>query len=263
MHLVRPQIRFFICPATVTFRPFSRLLLRYLKLTGKLTARIFSSQTSLVYLDLSRNYFEGELPLAWFLPFWAKDPESNDGLVDRGNDSSDTKQGKPSRLSYFNVSRNQLTGSIPAGIRQLTALDTLDISYNKLEGIVPIDIGNCISLRVLCLSRCGLSGRIYGIDLEKEGDNRLGEDSGGVGRLTKLETLRLDGNILEGSVPAELGKLSRLQVLQLQVFHGLGDILTEASIENKIEVLSEFLACHKRSEHTGKHSRLQEAENCE
>lgn len=234
--LARPQTHFHL-PSHSKVPPFAPpLLLHSFKLTGKLAARLFSSLTSLVYLDLSRNSFEGELPIAWFLPPWAREPVSNDGLLDHGNASSDTEPRKPPPLSYLNLSRNQLTGSIPTGVGELTALDTLDLSYNKIEGSIPLGIGNCVSLRILSLSRCGLSGCICGIDPEKQGERRLGEGSVGLGRLTKLETLRLDGNILEGSVPAELGQLSRLEILQLQVFHGLGNLLAGAFMENKIGV---------------------------
>lgn len=112
-----------------------------------------------------------------------------------------------SPLSYLNLSHNKFTGRISEEVGGLTSLDTLDLSHNKLEGAVPADIGNCVSLRVLSFSRCGLSGRL-------DGDN----GGGGLGTFHLMETLRLDANTFEGSVPAVLGNLTRLEVLQLQVW---------------------------------------------
>lgn len=110
-----------------------------------------------------------------------------------------------SPLSYLNLCHNKFTGRVSEEIGILTSLETLDLSHNKLEGGLPPDIGSCVSLRVLSLSRCGLSGILEG------------DDGGGLGRLSSLESLRLDGNTFHGVVPAALGKLARLEVLQLQV----------------------------------------------
>lgn len=110
-----------------------------------------------------------------------------------------------SSLSYVNLSDNKFTGRVFEEVGGLTSLETLDLSRNKLEGDLPPDLGNCVALRVLSFSRCGLSGRLDGAN---------GED---FGRLRRLETLRLDGNTFEGSVPASFGNVTRLEVLQLQV----------------------------------------------
>lgn len=110
-----------------------------------------------------------------------------------------------SSLSYVNLSNNKFTGLVSKQVGELTSLETLDLSHNKLEGEIPPDIGNCVALRVLSFSRCGLSGRLDGINGEE------------LGRLHMLETLRLDANTFEGSVPASFGNLTRLEVLQLQV----------------------------------------------
>lgn len=187
-------------------------------MNGKLTSRIFCSLSSLVYLDLSRNSFDGELPIISLIPSWARESPSTDQLPEYGDAlSNHSDKGKQCALSYLNLSRNQLTGSIPTGIGELTALDTLDLSYNKLEGGIPPEIGRCISLRVLSLSGCHLSGKLCASDPKDEQMRGNGGNRAGLGGLTKLESLRLDGNIFEGPLPSGFGKLSRLEILQLQV----------------------------------------------
>ena len=178
----------------------------------------------MVYLDLSRNAFEGETHLAALSPYSREraltESGSDDVLISDEDDSGATSSWAAqttafsSPLSYLNLSRNQLAGSIPGAIGGLTSLDTLDLSHNKLEGPVPWDLGGCRGLRVLSLSRCGLSGPLDGTD---GGGGAPGNGGGGLGRLALLESLRLDGNLFEGGVPAALGNLTRLEVLQLQV----------------------------------------------
>lgn len=173
--------------------------------------------SSLVYLNLGHNAFEGDLPVA------ALSPHSAGGMKRRGSNSGSPPDGRgrsssrrrsesaagvasSSPLSYLNLCHNRFTGRVSEELGSLTSLETLDLSHNKLEGGLPPDIGNCVSLRVLSMSRCGLSGLLEG------------DDGGGLGRLRSLETLRLDGNTFHGIVPAALGKLARLEVLQLQVW---------------------------------------------
>ena len=145
------------------------------------------------------------------------EPGSDDVLIsddDSGATNWAAQTASSSPLSYLNLSRNQFTGCIPEAIGGLTSLNTLDLSRNKLEGHVPSDLGGCRELRVLSLSCCGLSGHLDGSD----GGRAPVNNGGGLGRLALLESLRLDGNLFEGSVPAALGNLTRLEVLQLQVF---------------------------------------------
>lgn len=119
----------------------------------------------------------------------------------------------PAVLFYLNLSHNQLSGSIPPDIGSLRSLETLDLSYNNLEGSIPSSIGGCASLRVLTLSHSGLCGELC------SGESK--EARAGCWRhLVNLESLRLDGNEFTGAVPAELGELRRLEVLQLQVGKG-------------------------------------------
>lgn len=188
-----------------------------MQFAGRINPRTLSALSpSLVYLNLSHNAFEGEVPLAALSRCSAGNSVSREsdfgaapgeqGGTRRGGKGREARTGTAtSPLSYLNLSHNKFTGRISQQVGELVSLETLDLSCSKLEGDLPPDIGNCVALRVLSLSRCGLSGRL---------DGCLGE---ALGSLRLLEILRLDANTFEGSLPAEIGNLTRLEVLNLQV----------------------------------------------
>lgn len=79
-------------------------------------------------------------------------------------------------ITVLDVSNNNLTGSLPAEIRELTNLVEIKASNNKLTGI-PAEIGQLSKLKVADFSNNDLSG----LPLE-------------IGNLSNLETLDLRGN---------------------------------------------------------------------
>ncbi|XP_017253268.1 receptor-like protein EIX2 [Daucus carota subsp. sativus] len=60
-------------------------------------------------------------------------------------------------VNIINLSGNNLTGEIPPGITNLTALGTLNLSRNHLTGSIPNEIGNMRRLETLDLSHNKLS----------------------------------------------------------------------------------------------------------
>ncbi len=76
----------------------------------------------------------------------------------------------------LDLSGNDLTGALPAEIRKLANLQTLDISNNRMTGI-PAEIGQLKNLKTLNYS----NNQITGLPME-------------IGNLTQLQTLDLRGN---------------------------------------------------------------------
>ena len=99
----------------------------------------------------------------------------------------------------LNLGSNQLSGTIPSQLGNLTALESLDLARNQLNGIIASELGNLSQLRHLFLDDNQLSGSI----------------PPQLGSLTALQELNLGSNQLSGSIPPELGNLSQLRMLYL------------------------------------------------
>ena len=89
---------------------------------------------------------------------------------------------------------NNLTGSIPAELGDLTNLATLLLGKNNLTGPIPVELGNLTALITLVLRSNDLTGPIP-VELAN---------------LTALITLWLQDNNLTGPIPVELGNLTNL-----------------------------------------------------
>ena len=144
---------------------------------------------------------------------------SNEPLGDwHGVDTNDD-----GRVTDLDLYDNNLTGSIPSQLGNLTELEVLYLNHNKLTGSIPTEIGNLSNLTELWLQGNQLSGSIptrigdlsnlKGLYLNV---NQLSDSiPAELGNLSNLKTLLLDQNQLSGSIPAQLGNLSNLEALWL------------------------------------------------
>lgn len=102
-------------------------------------------------------------------------------------------------VTELNLFFNQLSGSIPSQIGNLSKLKVLKLWANDLSGQIPSSIGNLTNLEELVLSSNDLTGTI---------PNTIGD-------LTNLRELRLNSNNLSGSIPSQINSLYNLTVLNL------------------------------------------------
>ena len=103
------------------------------------------------------------------------------------------------RVTWLELSWNNLTGSIPAEVGNLAHLQSLFLYSNYLTGPIPPELGNLTRL----------------IDLELQENNLTGPIPAELGNLAHLQTLWLASNDLTGHIPPELGQLTNLEVLSL------------------------------------------------
>ena len=144
------------------------------------------------------------------------------------------------RVTGLFLHENQLSGTIPSELGNLSSLEWLSLWGNELTGEIPPELGDLTNLEELRLTRNLLTGeippelaRLAGLEILGLGGNQLtGTIPTWLGSLTDLEELYLWGNQLTGEIPAELGHLTNLTVLYLSgnqltgcVPEGLRDVM--------------------------------------
>jgi hypothetical protein len=96
---------------------------------------------------------------------------------------------------------NNLVGSIPPELGNLTGLDNLYLKNNQLSGTIPVELGNLNSLKNLYLNANQFSGTI----------------PAELGNLTQLKILYLNDNYLDGPIPTSLTNLNNLYATGLDI----------------------------------------------
>jgi len=148
----------------------------------------------------------------------------------------------PKRVTQIGLYGNNLDGSLPASIGDLTALTNLDLGFNYITGALPTSIENFTNLKYLTLSNNLFTGSIPTeignvnslVDLELESSGFTGSTiPTSIGNLTNLTYLSLSGNGFTGSIPASLGNLTALTNLHL------GDNSLTGSIPEELGNLTE------------------------
>ncbi|XP_077229846.1 ROP-interactive CRIB motif-containing protein 7 [Tasmannia lanceolata] len=168
------------------------------RLSGGIPAGL-GNLKKLKILDLSYNELEGEIP---------------------GN------FGEISGLLKLDLGFNRLEGKIPNQLVGLKNLEFLDLSFNRFGNFgIPVFLAEMRNLKEVYLSGNELGGQIPEI-WEKLG-GILGIGMSGLGLvgnippsmgvfLRNLCYLRLDNNMLEGSLPKELGFLDSVKEMNLE-----------------------------------------------
>lgn len=126
-----------------------------------------------------------------------------------------------SSLQRLHILSNQLTGTIPPELGNLANLEQLLFNNNQLSGTIPPELGNLSNLQRLYLSDNQLDGTI----------------PPELANLSSLQRLYLDRNQLDGAIPPELGDLSNLQNLYLYDNQLSGPIPAELSKLSSLQSL--------------------------
>ena len=129
--------------------------------------------------------------------------------------------GNLTQLEELRLYGNNLTGGIPSQLGSLTHLTVLDLGQNNLGDAIPAALGNMSSLVRLHLDSNQLTGTI----------------PSALGNLSQMERLVLASNELAGSIPPELGSCGELTYLVLSYNQIEGSIPPELGNLSKLEGL--------------------------
>lgn len=124
-------------------------------------------------------------------------------------------------LRYLYLNSNRLNSSLPKNLWNLTDLLVLDLSSNSLSGSLPLEMKNLKTATSLILSLNNFSGGLPST----------------IGDMQSLKNLSLAHNQLEGSIPMSIGSILSLEALDLSYNFLSGSI--PKSLEN-LKYLTRF-----------------------
>ncbi len=146
------------------------------------------------------------------------------------------------RVIGIEMPYNNLSGSIPASMGNLSGLKEIILNNNQLNGNIPSNLSNINNLVNLAFSHNQFSGEIpfsFGsmsnlINLDLSFNQLSGNIPLSICNLGLLTGLRLNDNQLTGNIPDSIGKFSQLNYLFLQNNQLSG--VVPATINNLIQL---------------------------
>ncbi|KAJ1429209.1 Serine/threonine-protein kinase, active site [Sesbania bispinosa] len=238
-------------PISLTNLSIENIDVEYNYLSGELPTKLVTNWPYLVYLQLSYNNMTSHDNNTNLDPFFIalRNSTALEELelagMDLGGRFSNTvvSQLAPS-LRTLLLQENQIFGSIPHSIANLSSLSILNLTFNLLNGTIsheicslpyleqlflshnlfktsiPEALGNCPHLGLLDLSHNEFSGRI----------------PESLGNLVRLNYLFLNNNLLSGTIPCTFGKCTNLYKLDLSYNRLTGSIPQNLSGLHEIRI---------------------------
>ncbi|KAK7395083.1 hypothetical protein VNO78_15625 [Psophocarpus tetragonolobus] len=209
--------------------------------TGSITAVHLGSLRNLLQIDLQDNFLNGSLPSSLFsLPLLRSVRLSNNNFQGQLNKFSNITS---SVLEILDLSGNHLEGSIPTYIFHLGSLKVLKLFSNKLNGTLKLDVIQRLkNLTTLALSHnhlsietnvtdAGLISSYSKMSSVELASCNLREFPSFLRNQSKIVTLDLSSNHIQGSIPTWIWQLQSLA--QLNLSHNfLSNINVEGSVQN-------------------------------
>jgi len=119
-------------------------------------------------------------------------------------------------VTRLELGSNQLSGSMPSNLGNLTKLQRLNLYNNQLVGTIPTELGSLSSLQFLILGNNQLTGAI----------------PSELGNLSNLKDITLSSNQLAGTIPSALSNLTRLTGIRLDYNQLNGAVPSVSTLTN-------------------------------
>jgi len=203
----------------------SYLYLSHNNFTGQIPSSHFEGLNNLIYIDLIYNSISGSIPSSLFtLPQLEEIRLSHNQfgqLHELTNMSS-------SKLNFLDLSSNNLQGSFPTSIYQLSRLSILILSSNKLNGTMYLNkLSELRNLNTLELSYNNLSVDVNvtnadpsyfpSINYLNLASCNLKTFPGFLRNHSRIASLDLSNNHIQGIVPNWIWKLKNIQILNISL----------------------------------------------
>ncbi|MDP9043001.1 MAG: hypothetical protein M3N30_13550, partial [Bacteroidota bacterium] len=146
------------------------------------------------------------------------------------------------RVDDLNLDRNNLVGTLPASIGNLTAIEYFEMGDNKISGTIPTTVGNLSILRSLYWENNLFTGTIPASlgsiptlsDIYLGHNQLTGTIPSAIGNATNLVNIDLSVNRLTGPIPTNMANLTGLSLLLLDSnkfdFTGMGELVTAVPV---------------------------------
>nr|AAX96570.1 Leucine Rich Repeat, putative [Oryza sativa Japonica Group]ABA95464.1 Leucine Rich Repeat family protein [Oryza sativa Japonica Group] len=222
LHLAMNQLTGPIPASLGNLSSLAILLLKGNLLDGSLLSTV-DSMNSLTAVDVTKNNLHGDLNFLSTVSNCRKLSTLQMDLNYITGILPDYVGNLSSQLKWFTLSNNKLTGTLPATISNLTALEVIDLSHNQLRNAIPESIMTIENLQWLDLSGNSLSGFIPSstallrniVKLFLESNEISGSIPKDMRNLTNLEHLLLSDNKLTSTIPPSLFHLDKIVRLDL------------------------------------------------
>ncbi len=205
------------------------------RLHGTIPEALFTRNIMLKVIDLSHNLFSGYLP-----------PSPGGGNK---------------ALSMFIATNNELSGTIPSTLGQLTTLHGLFLAENKFTGVLPESFSTLTSLKYLHLYRNQLTGSIPSSWASIDGDgmvaitdfklfenNLHGHLPQNIRHWSQLEYFQVKSNDFSGSPDVfSSEKMSQLKVIDISDNHFSGSLPSEIFLLESLEIFATAENCFSGS----------------
>lgn len=217
-------------------------------LTGELPSQIVEKLVNLTYLYLSYNKMTSHDRNTNLNPFFtslknctALEEIELTGMGIGGRLPSSIGQPK---LTHLFLPENNIVGSIPAEIRNVSFLRELNLSHNHLSGTILEEISQLSHLQQLSLSYNWFNsvipatlGQLPHLGVLDLSNNELsGEIPASLGNLVHLSSLFLNNNQLSGKIPPAMAHCIDLYRLDLSYNNLTGSIPPELSGIREIRI---------------------------